>query len=351
MVPSPPRVLIARPRLSALLNEGLQRKLTLLSAPAGFGKTTLLSTWVQSRPEQDAPVAWVSLDESDNNPVHFWSYLLTALSTSYQGIGQQALAHLHAPQVPPIQSILTTLINAMTTRATPCLLILDDYHVITEQEIHDAFRFLLEHQPAHLHVFLLTRVDPPFLLSRLRALGQVLELRIDQLRFTSQEAGAFLTKAMGLSLEAETLQAVETRTEGWIASLQLAALSLRGQTDPTDLLARLRGDHRYILDYLTDEVLRQQRTAIQHFLHATSILERLSASLCDAIMQQSGSQEMLEELERANLFVVSLDSQRRWYRYHALFAEALRYRLQQLDGVDITLLHLRGCHNECCVTT
>lgn len=207
--------------------------------------------------------------------------------------------------------------------------------MITEQAIHDAFRFLLEHQPGYLHVFLLTRIDPPLLLGRLRALGQVLELRIDQLRFTSQEAVTFLTKAMGLSLEAEAVQAVETHTEGWIASLQLAALSLRGQADPTDLLAKLRGDYRYILDYLTDEVLQQQPTAIQNFLQSTSILERLSAPLCDALMQQAGSQQVLECLQRANLFVVSLDTERRWYRYHALFAEALRYRLEQPDGESI----------------
>ena len=341
-VPASPHVLISRPRLTALLNVGLRRKLTLLSAPAGFGKTTLASTWVRSRSEEDAPVAWVSLDESDNDPARFWSCLLTALDTSYEGIGQQALAQLRAPQVPPIQSILTTLINTMTTRMGPYLLILDDYHVITEQAIHEAFRFLLEHQPAQLHLFLLTRVDPPLLLGRLRALGQVLELRIDQLRFTSQEAATFLTQAMGLSLEAEAVQAVETRTEGWIASLQLVALSLRGQTDPADLLTRLRGDHRYIMDYLTDEVLQQQPTAIRHFLQSTSILERLCASLCDAVMEQGGSQEKLEYLERANLFLVSLDTERRWYRYHTLFAETLRYRLQQLDGVDISLLHMRA---------
>src|SRR5215469_1496466 len=340
-VPASPYTLISRPRLTALLDEGLQRKLTLLSAPAGSGKTTLLSTWIQSRPEGDLPVAWVSLDEGDNDPVRFWSYVITALDRSYPGIGQEALADLHA-RAPSIEYILTTLINHMATGTAPYLLILDDYHVITEQEIHDAIRFLLEHQPGYLHVFLMTRADPPLPLCRLRALGQMLELRNDQLRFTSQEAATFLTQAMGLSLGAEVVQAVETRTEGWIASLQLAALSLQKQTDPTDLLARLSGDNRYILDYLTDEVLRQQRTTLQTFLQRTSILERLSAPLCDAIMQQSGSQEILEELERANLFVISLDSQRRWYRYHGLFAEALRYRLQQLGGVDISLLHQRA---------
>src|SRR5215469_16517022 len=340
-VPASPYTLISRPRLTALLDEGLQRKLTLLSAPAGSGKTTLLSTWIQSRPEGDLPVAWVSLDEGDNDPVRFWSYVITALDRSYPGIGQEALADLHA-RAPSIEYILTTLINHMATGTAPYLLILDDYHVITEQEIHDAIRFLLEHQPGYLHVFLMTRADPPLPLCRLRALGQMLELRNDQLRFTSQEAATFLTQAMGLSLGAEVVQAVETRTEGWIASLQLAALSLQKQTDPTDLLARLSGDNRYILDYLTDEVLRHQRTALQTFLLRTSILERLSAPLCDAIMQQSGSQEMLEELERANLFVISLDSQRRWYRYHALFAEALRYRLQQSGGMEMFLLHQRA---------
>ena len=340
-VPASPHTLISRPRLIALLDEGLQRKLTLLSAPAGSGKTTLLSTWIQSRPEGDLPVAWVSLDEGDNDPVRFWSYVITALDRSYPGIGQEALADLYA-RTPSIEYILTTLINNMATGTGPYLLILDDYHMITEQEIHDAFRFLLEHQPGYLHVFLMTRVDPPLPLCRLRGLGQMLELRNNQLRFTSQEAATFLTQAMGLSLGAEMVQAVETRTEGWIASLQLAALSLQKQTDPTDLLARLSGDNRYILDYLTDEVLGHQRTALQTFLHRTSILERLSAPLCDALMQQSGSQEMLEELERANLFVISLDSQRRWYRYHALFAEALRFRLQQSGGVDISLLHLRA---------
>jgi LuxR family transcriptional regulator, maltose regulon positive regulatory protein len=215
--------------------------------------------------------------------------------------------------------------------------------VITEQTIHDAISFLLEHQPPQLHITLLTRVDPPLPLGRLRVRGQILELRTDQLRRTSQEAAAFLTGVMGLSLTAEKVQEMETRTEGWIAGLQLAALSMRGRSEASDILSELRGSQRHILDYLTDEVLRHQRTALQTFLYCTSILERLSAPLCDALMQQSGSQEMLDELERANLFVISLDSQRRRYRYHALFAEALRYRLQQLDGVDISLLHLRAC--------
>ena len=240
-----------------------------------------------------------------------------------------------------IQYLLTALINTLVKQTEQLLLVLDDFHVITEPAVHTSLTFLLEHLPSQLHIILTTRTDPPLSLSRLRARDQVLEVRAEQLRCSSEETLAFFTQAMGITLTRKEIQEVEARTEGWMAGLQLLALSMRGRSDPTAILHELVGSHRYILDYLTDEVLRQQPPALQTFLLRTSILERLCSSLCDSVMGQSGSQFVLEQLEQANLFVGTLDGRREWYRYHALFAEVLRYRLEQAEGEAVPALHLR----------
>ena len=341
-IPSPPHALIPRPRLTAQLSASLQHKLTLISAPPGYGKTTLLSAWVQSLPSGNPHVAWVSLDEGDNDPLRFWEYGLTALDKCKPGLCTSLLSFLYTEQSLSGHYLLTALINTLVKQTEQFLLVLDDYHVISEPRVHGSLTYLLEHLPPQLHLILATRVDPPLSFSRLRAGDQVFEVRTEQLRCTSAEALAFFTQAMRMTLTSEEIREIEVRTEGWLAGMQLLALSMRGRTDPSVLLAEVHGTHRYILDYLTDEVLRQQPTAIQTFLLRTSILERLCASLCDHVMGQSGSQLVLEHLEQANLFVVALDEQHQWYRYHTLFDEALRYRLQQMEGEAVAALHLRA---------
>jgi ATP/maltotriose-dependent transcriptional regulator MalT/transcriptional regulator with XRE-family HTH domain len=337
-IPSPSHALIPRPRLTTQLRASLQHKLTLVSAPPGFGKTTLLSAWLQSLPSGNPHVAWVSLDEGDNDPLRFWEYALTALDNCKPGLYTSLLTFLHTQPSLSVPYLLTALINTLVKQTEQFLLVLDDYHVITEPEVHGSLTYLLEHLPPQLHLILATRADPPVSLSRLRARNQVFEVRTEQLRCTSEEALAFFTQAMRIPLTSEEIREVEIRTEGWLAGLQLLALSMRGRTDPSVLLADVHGTHHYILDYLTDEVLRQQPAALQTFLLRTSILERHCAPLCDRVMGQSGSQLVLEHLEQANLFVVALDGQRQWYRYHALFAETLRYRLQQAEGEAVAAL-------------
>ncbi len=346
-VPSSSHPLIPRPHLNTLLNQGLRRKLTFISAPAGFGKTTLVSAWVQSfsHDNPEAPrVAWVSLDEGDNELVLFWTYTLTALDRQQPGLCTPLLAYLQTQQAPtpPLRYVLQALINTLVSSTEQFLLVLDDYHLITEPEVHSSLTYLVEHLPPQLHIILATRADPPLPLSLLRARGEVLEVRTDQLRCTPQEVMAFFKEVMGMRLPEDIIQEVTARTEGWLVGLQLLGLSLQGHTDPADLLDEVSGSQRYILDYLMEEVLRGLIPSVQTFLLRTSILERLSASLCDAVLEQTGSQEILEFLERANVFVVPLDGQRRWYRYHALFAEALRSRLEQTEGAAVSALHLRA---------
>ena len=341
-VPAPPHAVIPRPRLAALLNAGLSRTLTLVSAPAGFGKTTLLASWVQSGPLGNPHVAWISLDEGDNSLVRFWEYVLTALDLRKPGLFTPLLTYLQSEQTLPLQYFLQALINILVDRAEQFLLILDDYEVITQQEIHTTLTYLLEHLPPQLRLIVLSRTDPPLPLARLRGRDQVLEVRAAQLRCTSQEATAFLTQTMGLSLSPGEIREVEAPTEGWIAGLQLAALSMQGHLHPAAIIHELSGTPRYIVDYLTDEVLRKQPESIQTFLLRTAILERLCASLCDYVTGESGSQQALEYLEHANLFVVPLDTQRQWYRYHHLFAEALHYRLEHTHGEESHILHHRA---------
>jgi len=322
----------------------------LLSAPAGFGKTTLLSAWLA---EGKFPVAWVSLDAADNDPVRFFSYVIAALETISPGVGAAAQALLRSPQPPPLESVLTVLINALcapTDRVDaadhPTILVFDDYHAIDDPAIHSAVAFLLENLPPQLHLFIATRADPPLPLARWRSRGHMVEVRVNDLRFTADETAVLLNEVMALNLSAEEIAALKTRTEGWIAGLQMAVLSLRGQPAEriSQLIQTLTGSHHYILDYLVDEVLEQQSEAVRTFLLQTSILDRLTGSLCDAVTGQITGQAMLTQLEKANLFVVPLDQQRRWYRYHHLFSDLLRQHLQGTEPGVMTELHRRASH-------
>jgi LuxR family maltose regulon positive regulatory protein len=315
--------LVSRPRLIERLHQGIERKLTLVSAPAGFGKTTLLAEWVAAAPASERPVAWVSLDQGDNAPAFFWAYFITALQKVQSGVGERALSLLHLPQPPPIESVLATLINEINAIEDDFALILDDYHVVDAQPVHSAIAFLLDHLPPQMHLIIASRADPPLPLARLRGRGELTELRVADLRFTPDEAAAFLNEVMGLDISAADVAALEKRTEGWIAGLQLAALSMQGREDVPGFVAAFSGDDRYILDYLVEEVLQRQPERVRSFLLQTSILDRLSGPLCDAVTDRKNGKGMLEVLERGNLFVVPLDDKRQWYRYHHLFADVL----------------------------
>lgn len=339
-IPSVRPELVPRLRLIERLNAALHGKLTLISAPAGFGKTTLLSEWVGGC---GRPVAWISLDEGDNDPNRFWAYFIAALQTIHKSLGETVLAAFQAPQPPPIESILTSLINEITAISDDFALVLDDYHTIEDRPTHSAMMFLLDHLPPQMHLVIATRADPHLPLSSLRGRGQLTELRADDLRFTTDEAGAFLNEVMGLNLSHEEVGALEARTEGWIAGLQMAALSMRGQKDIAGFISSFTGSQRYILDYLIEEVFQQQPTSRQDFLLKTSILERFTAPLCDAVTERDDSREVLRTLEQANLFIVPLDEWRQWYRYHRLFADLLRHRLETVKGKElVTLLHERA---------
>jgi len=394
--------LVSRPRLIERLNEDLHRKLTLVSAPAGFGKTTLLSEWVAGC---GRPVAWVSLDKGDNDPTLFWAYFIAALQTVYPDVGAAVMAVLQAPGVakantvagattpPPIEPLLTGLINEIaevpdppsTLRQAPgplalvlddkyraegqraqdgagsgrrLVLVLDDFHVITEQQVHDGVTFLLDNMPPQMHLILSSRADPPWPLARLRARREMTELRTNDLRFTSQEAATFLNEVMKLDLSPEDVAVLEDRTEGWIAGLQMAALSMRGREDLSGFIRAFSGSHRFILDYLVEEVLDRQSNDIQEFLLKTSILEQMTAPLCDAVRfgrakspsssigtavtDSADSQTILTQLEQASLFLVPLDDERRWHRYHRLFTDLLRSRLEQTQPDQVSTVHRRA---------
>jgi LuxR family maltose regulon positive regulatory protein len=327
-IPPPRPKSVLRPRLIERLSEGLRCKLALISAPAGFGKTTLVSEWLASC---DRPAAWLSLDEGDNDPARFLAYVVAALQTIAPSIGDGVLGMLQSPQPPPSEAILTALLNAISSIPDHFLFVLDDYHVLDARPVDAALAFLLEHLPPQMHLVIATREDPQLPLARLRVGGQLTELRVADLRFTPAEAAEFLNQIMGLTLAADDVAALETRTEGWIAGLQLAAISLQGHADATGFITSFTGSHHFVMDYLVEEVLHQQPERVQAFLLRTSILDRLCASLCDAVLLDSAAsgQATLEHLEHANLFIVPLDSERRWYRYHHLFAELLRQRLRQ----------------------
>lgn len=339
-LPYPRSPLVARPHLVERLHQGVQRPLTLLSAPAGFGKTTLLAQWLS---HCRLPIAWLSLEPEDNDPTRFLSYLVAALQTLVPQMGTTVLALLNTPQPLPPEAVMARLVNDLEEHGDMNLvLVLDDYHVITEASLQRAMIFLLDHLPLSLHLIVATRTDPPWPLARRRASGRLSEVRALDLRFARHEICSFLQVVMGMDLPTEAMTILEDRTEGWIAGLQLAALSLQGRTDIAHFLADFAGTHRFVLDYLSEEVLNRQSPSVQMFLLSTSLLDRLSGPLCDAVIEQEESQEMLEMLEKANLFVVALDEVRGWYRYHHLFAEVLRSHLRQQSPTMIPVLHRRA---------
>ncbi|MDQ3167357.1 MAG: helix-turn-helix transcriptional regulator, partial [Chloroflexota bacterium] len=316
--------LVSRPGLVERLGLGAERKLTLVSAPAGFGKTTLLAEWLVTLPARDRAAAWVSLDATDNDPALFWSYVITALRGIAPGVGAGSLSLLLSPQPPPIASVLMALVNELAVIDHDVALVLDDFHVIDAPDAHDAVAFLLAHLPPRMHLVIATREDPRLPLARLRARGQMSEVRAADLRFTLPEATEFLNQIMSLDLSPADLDSLESRTEGWITGLQLAALSMRGRTDVSAFIRSFAGDDRWVVDYLVEEVLRRQSERVRSFLLQTSMLDQLSGPLCDAVTGQGDGTGSLESLERGNLFVVPLDDKRHWYRYHHLFADALR---------------------------
>jgi LuxR family maltose regulon positive regulatory protein len=338
-IPPPRTNGVRRPRLIERLNNGLRGRLTLVSAPAGFGKTTLVSAWVA---DCGRPVAWLSLGEDDSDPARFLTYIVAALQTIDAGLGSGVLAALQAPQAPPSDAALTVLLNEITATPREIVLVLDDYHVIESQDVDKALAFLVEHLPPQLHLLIATREDPPLPLARLRVRGQVNEIRAADLRFTHAEAADFLNLAMGLNLSEADIDALERRTEGWIAGLQLAALSMQGLDEPSGFIESFTGSNHFVLDYLLEEVLNRQPQSRQNFLLETSILDRLCGPLCDTLLSApSGTgQTILGQLEHANMFIVPLDRERRWYRYHHLFGDLLRQRLLQTrNAAD---LHLRA---------
>ena len=328
-LPPPRPNVVVRTRLFARLQAGLHHKLTLISAPAGFGKTTLVSTWLAGCAR---PVAWLSLDEGDSDLTRFFAYLIAALQTISPTIGAEVVGALQSSQPPPpIEAVLTALLNDIATAPDTFVLVLDDYHRIDATPVDAALAFLIEHMPPQMHVLMATREDPSLPLARLRARGQLTELRAEDLRFAPAEAAEFLLDVMGLRLRAEDIVTLEVRTEGWIAGLHLAALALQGHHDAAGFIASFTGSHHFVLDYLLEEVLHQQPERVQLFLLHTALLKRLCGPLCDAVLLDptASGQATLEYLERANLFIIPLDNERRWYRYHHLFADLLRQRLHQ----------------------
>jgi len=348
-IPPVPSRAVRRERLIERLNETAESKLTLISAPAGFGKTTLVSMWAE---QAGMPVAWLSLGQEDNDLARFLAYLIAALQRADPEIGKDALGTLQTPQRLSHEIVMTSLLNDLAESEQAMGLVFDDYHMIQVKTIHQAVIYLLDHLPTQMHLTIATRADPPLLLPRLRARGHLIELRQSDLRFTAAEAAAFLNNTMGLGLSSEQISALEARTEGWIAGLQMAALSLHGRGADTSnrsaFIQAFTGSHRYVLDYLVEEVLEQQTPELQEFLLRTSILERLCGPLCDEIAGFNGdstatrSQAILEELEAANLFIVPLDDERRWYRYHRLFSDLLYKRLSQTSPDLIPELHQRA---------
>ena len=331
---------VPRPRLVVRLGDGLPWGLLLVCAPAGFGKTSLLADWTR---RSKRPVAWLSLDSGDNDPARFWRHVLAALDRAQPEVADRMAPLLGPPAPPSFEGLVTALINELAVQSGngEVVLVLDDYHLIEAQPVHASFGFLLEHRPPGLQLVLASRADPPLPLARLRARGQLLELRAAQLRFTSEEAAALLREAAGpgLSLPEAAVAALAARTEGWVAGLQLAGLSLGGQPDVAAFVASFSGSHRYVLDFLAEEVLDRQPDQVRGFLLESSVLDRLSGTLCDAVTGRSDGQAMLEWVERANLFLEPLDEVRGWWRYHHLFAELLRARLREEQPGQAAQLH------------
>jgi LuxR family transcriptional regulator, maltose regulon positive regulatory protein len=331
---------VPRGRLVSWVGEGLARGLLLICAPAGFGKTSLLADWARGG---QSPVAWLSLDTGDNDPVRFWRHVVAALDRVEPGVAGRLLPLLGPPAPRSFDGLITALINELDAQPgeSEVALVLDDYHLIEAQPVHGSLAFLLEHRPPRLQLVLASRADPPLPLARLRARGQLAELRAAELRFTRQEAAAVLREAAGpdLPLPEAAVAALAARTEGWVAGLQLAGLSLRGQPDVAGFVESFSGSHRYVLDFLTEEVLDRQPDEVRAFLLGTSVLDRLSGELCDAVTGRTGSQRLLEQVERSNLFLIPLDEVRGWWRYHHLFADLLQARLREEQPGQVARLH------------
>ncbi len=345
---APPRLqppLVPRTALIARLEQGSAGKLTLIAAPAGYGKTTLVAQWLAAH---DRPVAWVSLDAGDNDPVRFWTYVITACRALDPGLGKSALAALRTSQQPSFEALLTALINELAALPAPGILVLEDYHVITSTQVHESVAFLLDHLPDTLHLVLMTRSEPPLFLARLRARNQITEIDAADLQFSHQDTQAFLQQVLRVSLKPETVERLDARTEGWAAGLRLMALAVEGKRDPSAMepfLATFSGGHQHVVEYLTAEVLAAQPEPLQEFLLQTSILDRLTPSLCDAVTGRSDSASLLAELDRANLFVLPLGDagSQVWYRYHALFAEAMRQSARERFGEEgVRVLYARA---------
>jgi LuxR family maltose regulon positive regulatory protein len=341
-IPLTHKNLVPRPRLVRILDESWQqdRKLILVSASAGYGKTTLVTEWLRGLQIRSA---WLSLDEADNDPARFLAYLIAALQQIDRRIGENTRAMLQSPQPLPPEVVLTALINEIANAPTLFILVLDDYHVIEALPIHQQFDFLVEHQPPQMHLVIVTREDPPLPLARLRARGQMVEIRQADLRFLPEECADFLQRVMGLNLSLDDIAALERRTEGWIAGLQLAALSMQGYDDLPGFIEAFTGSSHFVLDYLIEEVFERQSAEVQDFLLKTSILDRLTGPLCDAVAGRAGSRFLLDRLEHANLFIFPLDQSHTWYRYHRLFAELLHQRLRSNETISEDELHRLAC--------
>jgi LuxR family maltose regulon positive regulatory protein len=346
VAPAPRAELIPRVDLLSLLQASLQLKLCLVEAPAGFGKTTLLAQW--RAVAGGGRVAWVSLDEGDNDPTRFWVYLVEALRSVEPGVGAAALEALRRPRADPYRAVLPGLLNELSRIGSPLVLVLDDYHLIANRAIHQTLTFFLDHLPSTVHLVLATRVEPPLPVPRMRARGELAELRVADLQFTGEEALALLNGSMGLQLAAADVARLMERTEGWPAGLYLAGLSLRGRQDASAFIAAFQGDNRHVADYLSAEVLERQPTKVREFLLRTSVLKRLCGPLCDAVLEADGSAELLVELERSNLFLVPLDDRREWYRYHQLIAQLLCLELASREPALLATLHRRaaGWHRQ-----
>ena len=343
LIPAPRHGLVSRPALLDNLTKGIAGKFTLISASSGYGKTTLMAEWCATQ-GQGHPLAWISLDKGDNDPARFLSYLIAALHTIQDGLGQDASTLMQGAQNPFDESILSVLINEISTAFHDFALVLEDYHVIELREIHHIVTFLLEHMPPQMHLVILTRSDPPFPLARYRARGELSEIRVKDLRFSSDATIFLLNDIAGLELSDESIQTLIDRTEGWITGLQLAALSIKGREDSSEMISAFSSGHEYIFDYFIEEVLDRQSDALKKFLLQTSILDRLNASLCEAVTGQTDGQATLEHLEKANLFLTSLGNEYGWYRYHHLFADVLQNRLRRFYPEQIPGLHQKAAY-------
>jgi len=337
--------MVPRSLLIKQLNERIQRKLTLITAPAGYGKTNLASEWIHSLQSENAEatsnnrITWLSLEEADSEPIRFLSYVIAALQQGAPEIGVGALSLFEMPQSPPINTVLNELINDIAGLDYHIMLVLDDYHVISHPEIHEALLYLVEHQPHQMHLVITSREDPPLPLPRLRARGEMAEIRMHDLRFSLDETTQFFSHSMKLDLESEVINVLEARTEGWIAGLQLAGFVLKNLPDHHAFMDTFSGSHRYVLDYLTDEVLQSQDEEVRQFLVQTAILKRFNTDICQAVTGNPNSQFILEQLEQTNMFIVPLDHERVWYRYHHLFADSL---LTELSKAEASELHKKA---------